>query len=86
MTVRLYLCLPSVLHIPPGLLGAVRSDINRLLSSVKGILAFVYEFITRDPTLAMYDLGLVDEKGLEDPAKWIKHPDVELDHDVEDFR
>lgn len=86
MTVCIYLCLPSVLHIPPGLLGVVRPNTNRLLSSVKGILAFVYEFITRDPTLARYDLDLVDEKGLRDPAKWIKHPDVELDHDVEDFR
>ncbi len=46
---------------------------------------FVYEFITRDPILASYNLHMVDEKDFEDLAKWTKHPDVELDHDVEDF-
>lgn len=27
----------------------------------------------------------LDEKGFLDPAKWIKHPDVQLDHDVAEF-
>ncbi len=49
-------------------------------------MAFLYEYITRDPKLGSgYVLDLVDEKGLHDPAKWIKHRDVELDHEVADF-
>ena len=66
-------------------MGVVRSNTDRLFSLVKGVLVFVYEFITRDPILASYNLHMVDEKDFEDLAKWTKHPDVELDHDVEDF-
>ncbi len=44
----------------------------------------MYEFITRDPALSKV-LEQANEKNCRDPAKWIKHPDVELDHDVEDF-
>jgi hypothetical protein len=55
---------------------------------VKGVLVFLYEYITRDPALAgdePYQLHLLDEKDFRDPAKWIKHPDVELDDDVAEF-
>ena len=52
---------------------------------VKGVLIFLYEYITRDPSLALDVLHLLDEKDFKDPAKWIKHPDVELDDDVAEF-
>lgn len=52
---------------------------------VKGVLVFLYEYVTRDPTLAQYWPHLVEEATLKNPAKWIKHPDAELDHDVADF-
>ncbi len=73
------------MHIPRGSLGVVRSCTDRLLSLVKGVLLFLYEFITRDPTIKDYILHEVDDKDFTDLAKWTKHPDVELDHDVEDF-
>ncbi|KAK3302626.1 uncharacterized protein B0T15DRAFT_577693 [Chaetomium strumarium] len=52
---------------------------------VKGVLVFLYEYITRDPALAagFYDLSEVDERPLIDPAKWVKHPSVELDEVAE---
>lgn len=49
------------------------------------MLVFLYEYITRDPSLGFYELNNVDDKALEDPAKWTKHPDVEVDHEVADF-
>jgi hypothetical protein len=49
------------------------------------VLVFLYEYITRDPSLGFYELNNVDDKALEDPAKWTKHPDVEVDHEVADF-
>jgi hypothetical protein len=52
---------------------------------IKGVLVFLYEYITRDPVLKGYVLHDADEKDFEDPAKWIKHPDVELDGDVAEF-
>ena len=52
---------------------------------IKGVLVFLYEHITRDPVLNEYVLHNVDEKDFEDPAKWIKHPDVQLDGDVDEF-
>jgi len=53
---------------------------------VKGVLLFLYELITRDAALgSQYQLHLVDEENFIDPAKWIKHPDVELDAPVADF-
>ncbi|KAK4150439.1 hypothetical protein C8A00DRAFT_36975 [Chaetomidium leptoderma] len=52
---------------------------------VKGVLVFLYEFITRDPILERYALDLLDEKDYKDPGKWVKHPDVELDDDVAEF-
>ena len=53
---------------------------------VKGVLLFMYELITRDAALgSQYQLHLFDEKNFTDPAKWIKHPDVELDAPVADF-
>ena len=52
---------------------------------VKGVLVFLYEYITRDPALTQYWLHLVDEKDVRDPAKWVKHPDAELDDDVAEF-
>jgi hypothetical protein len=56
---------------------------------VKGVLVFLYEYITRDPALTaqagVYDLDKVDERPFIDPAKWVKHPSVELDDDVAEF-
>lgn len=52
---------------------------------VKGVLIFLYESIPRGPALDRYVLHLVDEKDFLDPAKWIKHPEVELDDDVGKF-
>ncbi len=56
-----------------------------LLYLVKGVLVFLYEYITRDPNLSFYQLNEVDDKAFKDPARWTKHPDVELDHEVADF-
>ena len=56
-----------------------------LLYPVKGVLVFLYEYITRDPNLSFYQLNEVDDKAFKDPARWTKHPDVELDHEVADF-
>jgi serine/threonine protein kinase len=52
---------------------------------VKGVLIFLYEYITRDPALTKYFLHLLEEKDFMDPAKWIKYPDVELDEEVYKF-
>jgi hypothetical protein len=52
---------------------------------VRGVLVFLYEYITRDPALETYILHRLNEKDFTDPAKWIKHPDVELDHDTAEF-
>ncbi|KAK3311370.1 uncharacterized protein B0T15DRAFT_72646 [Chaetomium strumarium] len=52
---------------------------------VKGVLVFLYAYITRDPALQFYILHEVDEKECFNPAKWCKHPDVELDDDVAEF-
>lgn len=60
---------------------------------VKGVLVFLYDFITRDPTLKetgeppfwVYMIDQLDEKDFLDPAKWIKHPHVKLDHEVAEF-
>jgi hypothetical protein len=48
-------------------------------------LVFLYQYITRDPELGFYELHNVDEEPLKEPAKWVKHPDIELDHSVADF-
>ena len=53
--------------------------------NVKGVLVFLYEYITRDPALSRYMLHMFYEKDYLDPAKWIKHPDVRLDSPVADF-
>lgn len=53
---------------------------------VKGVLMFMYEFITRDPALELhYMMHEHDENDFKDPAKWAKHQDVELDNDVAEF-
>jgi hypothetical protein len=57
---------------------------------VKGVVLFLYQMITRDPALGDpaeggYDPQTLDEKDFISPAKWAKHPDVELDSDVADF-
>ena len=53
---------------------------------VKGVLLFLYEYITHDPALdEHYRLDMVNEKDFMDPAKWTKHPDVELDDEVAEF-
>jgi hypothetical protein len=53
---------------------------------VKGVLLFLYQYITRDPNLEEhYALHLLNEKDFIDPAKWVKHPDIELDDDVAEF-
>jgi hypothetical protein len=52
---------------------------------VKGVLIFLYEYITRDPALKPYALHFCNEKDFWEPAKWIKHPDVDLDNDVAEF-
>ncbi|AEO66351.1 uncharacterized protein THITE_152152 [Thermothielavioides terrestris NRRL 8126] len=53
---------------------------------VKGVMLFLYQLITRDPALGVhYILHLLEEEAFKDPAKWIKHPDVELDAPVADF-
>ncbi|KAG7293955.1 hypothetical protein NEMBOFW57_004016 [Staphylotrichum longicolle] len=53
---------------------------------VKGVLLFLYTLITQDPALGLeYQVHLVNEEDFFDPAKWIKHPDVELDAPVADF-
>ncbi|KAK4197117.1 hypothetical protein QBC40DRAFT_286200 [Triangularia verruculosa] len=53
---------------------------------VKGVAAFMYEYITRDPALGQdYALGEVDESSVMDSAKWVKHPSVELDAEVAEF-
>jgi hypothetical protein len=53
---------------------------------VKGVLLFLYQYIARDPNLEEhYALHLLNEKDFIDPAKWVKHPDVELDDDVAEF-
>ncbi|KAK4233699.1 hypothetical protein C8A03DRAFT_19266, partial [Achaetomium macrosporum] len=52
----------------------------------KGVLVFLYEYVTRDPTLkGHYPLSQVDEKDFTDPAKWVRQPDVALDDDVAEF-
>ncbi|KAK4038569.1 hypothetical protein C8A01DRAFT_47835 [Parachaetomium inaequale] len=51
----------------------------------RGVLVSLYEFITRDPALQEYALNMVDDKNFMDPAKWVKHPDVELDDEVAEF-
>lgn len=54
---------------------------------VKGVMLFLYEYITRDPALkaGCYDMSQVDETPLMDRAKWVKHPSVSLDAEVADF-
>ncbi|KAG7285179.1 hypothetical protein NEMBOFW57_009800 [Staphylotrichum longicolle] len=60
---------------------------------VKGVLVCVYDIITRDPSLKdtgqppfyAYMLQQLNEKDFLEPAKWIKHPDVQLDHGVAEF-
>jgi hypothetical protein len=53
---------------------------------VKGVLVFLYQYITRDPALEEhYMLDEVNEKDFMDPAKWTKHPNVELDDEVAEF-
>ncbi|KAK0726557.1 hypothetical protein B0T21DRAFT_274169, partial [Apiosordaria backusii] len=53
---------------------------------VKGVVVFLYEYITRDPAIGpRYILNQVDESNLMDSAKWVKHPSVELDAEVAEF-
>jgi hypothetical protein len=53
---------------------------------VQGVLVILYQYITRGPSLsAQYILQDLDENHFKDPAKWIKHPDVDLDDDVAEF-
>ncbi|KAK3350344.1 hypothetical protein B0T25DRAFT_550328 [Lasiosphaeria hispida] len=54
-------------------------------NDVKGTMFFLYRFITRDPQYRIYYLDEADEGDIMDRAKWVKHADVELDHDVETF-
>ena len=52
---------------------------------VKGVMFALHDIITRtyiDPT---YYLHEVDEKDIESPEKWVKHPDVQLDHPVSEY-
>lgn len=53
--------------------------------NVKGVMFLVYFLITRDPKYSAYWLQTVDEKEIEHRDKWVKHAEVELDHDVSVF-
>jgi hypothetical protein len=52
---------------------------------VKGVMVFLYRLITQDPADELFRVSLVDERDIRDPARWVKHPSVELDAGVEDF-
>lgn len=53
---------------------------------LKGVVATVYEIITRDTQLAeQILLGAADTSTIEE-KEWIKHPDVNLDTDVGEYR
>lgn len=58
--------------------GSFKSDLN-------GVVATVYEIVTRDTRLAERILLGADISTIEE-KEWIKHPDVSLDRDVEDYR
>jgi serine/threonine protein kinase len=61
-------------------------EVHAGYDDVKGVMVFLYKLITQDPALEeAYALDTVDEKDIANPAKWTKHPDVELDNDVADF-
>lgn len=65
--------------------GPLQGDI-RGADDVKCVALFLYAYITRNRLNTDSGNYLdVDEKDILDPAKWIKHPDVQLDHDVADF-
>lgn len=62
----------------------------RQREDVRSVLLFVYSFITRDPSAAKQCFGghprdRVEDKYFLEPEKWVRHPDVELDHDVAEF-
>lgn len=52
---------------------------------VKGVMYFLYCIITRDPKYKFMPLNQLRERELEDPARWVQHPDVELDSDLSTF-
>ncbi|KAK3382607.1 hypothetical protein B0T24DRAFT_564866 [Lasiosphaeria ovina] len=55
------------------------------MNDVKGTMFFLYRLITHDPQYSQYFLRGVDESNIVDRDKWVKHADVELDHDVDTF-
>ena len=52
---------------------------------VKGVMFALHDIITRTYIDQVYYLHLVDEKDIEPPEKWVKHPDVQLDHPVSEY-
>lgn len=65
-------------------IGISEEDLAR--ADVTGVMFFAYEYITRDPALERgFANKRVYEKDIEEPAKWIKHPGVQLDRTVADF-
>lgn len=67
-------------HMDPPRLWSTRDD-------VKGVLFAMHELITRDPyyTRPAAGLHVLDESTVRGREKWVKHPDVRLDHDVSDY-
>lgn len=52
---------------------------------VRGVMVFIYSLITRDRAFRDRRPDSTDEKTIKNPAKWVQHPDVELDDDVAEF-
>ncbi len=54
-------------------------------SDVKGVLFFLYSFITRDPNYEVAVPRYMSSEPLEARAKWVLHPEVRLDKPVDAF-
>jgi len=53
---------------------------NPRRNDIKGVILALHEIITRDPSYVPSWLHLLDEAPvLDDPTRWVKHPDVVLD-------
>ncbi|KAL2018446.1 hypothetical protein VTK56DRAFT_865 [Thermocarpiscus australiensis] len=52
---------------------------------IRGVKVFVYKLITQDPSRKEDSFGRIDEKDIENPAKWVRHPGVQLDNSVAEF-
>ncbi|KAK0654853.1 hypothetical protein B0T16DRAFT_339469, partial [Cercophora newfieldiana] len=70
-------------HSWPVASGHGRETLTSSRNDPKGLLVAVYHLVTRDPRFDVYYLHDVDETPLEDRARWKKHPDVELDCDLD---